>query len=99
MRLTNPSPLSSLRRPAGSWMTALSVAVTCTEQQQQLQPLSFAHTRWDLLWLCGVQAAADGAARAQAEAAVQRQEALASLEVAASELERVQQQLSVAQVR
>jgi hypothetical protein len=49
--------------------------------------------------MCCVQAAADGAARAQAEAAVQRQEALASLEVAASELERVQQQLSVAQVR
>lgn len=30
---------------------------------------------------------------------MQRQEALASLEVAAAELERVQQQLSVAQVR
>jgi len=45
-----------------------------------------------------MQVAADGAARAQAEAAVQRQEALASLEVAAAELERVQQQLSVAQV-
>lgn len=44
------------------------------------------------------QAAADGAARAQTDAAVQRQEALASLEVAAAELERVQQQLSVAQV-
>jgi hypothetical protein len=45
-----------------------------------------------------LQAAADGASRAQAETAVQRQEALASLEVAATELERVQQQLSVAQV-
>lgn len=45
-----------------------------------------------------MQSAADGAARAQAEAAVQRQEALASLELAAAELERVQQQLSVAQV-
>lgn len=45
-----------------------------------------------------MQAAADGAARAQAESAVQRQEALASLEVAAAELERVQQQLCVAQV-
>lgn len=49
------------------------------------------------MYVC-LQAAADGAARAQAEAAVQRQEALASLEVAAAELERVQQQLSVAQV-
>lgn len=68
-------------------------------EQQQLQPLSFAHTKWDLLWVWRLQAAADGAARTQAEAAVQRQEALASLEVAASELERVQQQLSVAQVR
>lgn len=50
------------------------------------------------IWYVCLQAAADGAARAQAEAAVQRQEALASLEVAAAELERVQQQLSVAQV-
>jgi chromosome segregation ATPase len=48
--------------------------------------------------LATLQAAADGASRAQAETAVQRQEALASLEVAAAELERVQQQLSVAQV-
>lgn len=69
-------------------------------EQQQLQPLSFAHNGWKhVVGVCGLQAAADGAARAQAEAAVQRQEALASLEVAASELERVQQQLSVAQVR
>ena len=53
--------------------------------------------RLSCVYVC-LQAAADGAARAQAEAAVQRQEALASLEVAAAELERVQQQLSVAQV-
>jgi hypothetical protein len=46
-----------------------------------------------------LQAAADSATRAQAEAAVQRQEALASLEVASSELENVQQQLAMAQVR
>jgi chromosome segregation ATPase len=43
------------------------------------------------------QVAADGAARAQAEAAVQRQEALASLEVARAELDKVQQQLALAQ--
>jgi hypothetical protein len=44
-----------------------------------------------------LQVAADGAARAQAEAAVQRQEALASLEVARAELDKVQQQLALAQ--
>jgi DNA repair exonuclease SbcCD ATPase subunit len=44
-----------------------------------------------------LQVAADGAARAQAETAVQRQEAMASLEVARAELDKVQQQLALAQ--
>lgn len=47
--------------------------------------------------LVHTQVAADGAARAQAEAAVQRQEALASLEVARAELDKMQQQLALAQ--
>eukprot|EP00878_Enallax_costatus_P015848 GHUV01016608.1.p1 GENE.GHUV01016608.1~~GHUV01016608.1.p1 ORF type:complete len:726 (+),score=350.12 GHUV01016608.1:1669-3846(+) len=47
--------------------------------------------------LASLKVAADGAARAQAEAAVQRQEALAGLELARTELEKVQQQLSLAQ--
>lgn len=47
--------------------------------------------------LASLKVAADSAARAQAEAAVQRQEALASLELARAELEKVQQQLALAQ--
>ena len=47
--------------------------------------------------LAALKVAADSAARAQAEAAVQRQEALASLEVARAELEKVHQQLALAQ--
>lgn len=47
--------------------------------------------------LASLKVAADGAMRAQAEAAVQRQEALASLELARTEMERVQLQLSLAQ--
>eukprot|EP00879_Flechtneria_rotunda_P023127 GHRR01024451.1.p1 GENE.GHRR01024451.1~~GHRR01024451.1.p1 ORF type:complete len:727 (+),score=362.63 GHRR01024451.1:102-2183(+) len=76
---------------------AESAAARCCELEAQLaavQAQAAQHTQR----LTVLKAAADGAAAAQAEASIQRQEALASLEVARAELDKVQQQLALAQV-